>query len=141
MNIENILKVADAIEQASIPDLGFNMLDVHANGEFPDKTGRECGTTACIAGWALAVEGQPFHPFTVCQDATPFLGLTLKQANELYYAEDAFDTLLSEIEPHHAVRVLRILAITGKVDWAGAMDPREPELPALPVKAPVSTPA
>jgi len=54
MNRENILRVADAIEQHSIPDLGFNMNQMlgEAAPHNPDQTGRSCGTVACIAGWA-----------------------------------------------------------------------------------------
>ena len=59
MNKENILKVADAIEQHSIPDLGFNMsIWVGIGSLYEDKSGHKCGTVGCIAGWATTVKNQ-----------------------------------------------------------------------------------
>lgn len=120
MNKDNILKVADAIEQHSIPGLGFNMrkyfcpTDVDHN---PDLSGHTCGTTACIAGWAIAVRdgGNP----------TDFNGPWLYDAAEfmgLWKDEQATKDLMLEtnntITPAHAVAVLRHLAETGEVDWS-----------------------
>lgn len=136
MNVGNILKVADAIEQASVPGLGFNMLNFRANGRYEDKSGHHCGTTACIAGWAVAVEGTQLEtPWLTCDNAIPFLGVNPDQARELFYASRSHEVRLSKITPTEAVRCLRILAITGKVDWAAAMKGDEPTLPALPVNA------
>lgn len=126
MNRENILAVADAIEKHSIPDLGFNMtmwLDRHP---FPgqDTSGHNCGTTACIAGWAAAVslgaadveQVEKHLPFSVRQTAKQYLALSIDQANALF---EGFST--GEEEPSQAVSVLRHLAETGEVDWNRAL--------------------
>lgn len=126
MNVENILKVADAIERHEIEWLGFSM-----NSWF-DENEPKCGTTACIAGWAVAVEvgqdaierildkqrsseislsridlvdGRP-----VDERAIEFLGLDYSQCDGLFYEWNANAT--------QAVAVLRHLAATGEVDWS-----------------------
>ena len=122
MNVENILKVADAIEQHSIPDLGFNMSHWFdkATPDVPDLSGHECGTIACIAGWASRVSGDqsenPDHTYEVAAD---FLGLGALTANNLFMPTNGFVSLhqWNSITPAHAVAVLRHLAETGEVDW------------------------
>lgn len=145
MNIGNILKVADAIENSTIPDLGFNMGEgVARTDEFnPDLSGNHCGTVACIAGWSRAVQLSRIPRFKeecanwdgIKGDARKFLGLDRKTANELFEpdGEVAFD---DRITPAHAINALRTLAITGKVDWAGSMKSNEPAMPSLPSPLP-----
>lgn len=122
MNRENILKVAQAIEDAAKPDakpeFGFNMAGFRAiRGYWPDRTGHDCGTTCCIAGWAAGTGGDGWQ---IEARARERLGLTISEANRLFFAEDAegnISTDLEKVEPAHAVAVLRHLAETGVVDW------------------------
>ena len=128
MNRENVLKVADAIEQHSIPDLGFNMSQwVGRDGEYSDRSGHQCQTTACIAGWAAAVatgktmapngpydfgatDGAGYRKAAVTI-AREFMGLT---QDHLFWGGNGYTT------PLKAVAVLRHLAETGEVDWSVA---------------------
>lgn len=130
MNRENILKVADAIEQHSIPDLGFNMADFL--GTYEDRTGHGCGTTACIAGWGHAIiHGTYDAEFTYVDpdEIAGWLGISHVPACNLFYADNhplnARDSSgrswFDEITPKTAVSVLRHLAETGEVDWGRAL--------------------
>ena len=134
MNVENILKVADAIEARSIAWLGFNVRSWYADRndgisgiEYKDQSGHKCGTVACIAGWATAVEigetglteefeairlrGKQLINLPLVSTPEEFLGIDQEQANDLFYgAED-------DTTPEKAVIVLRNLAETGVVDW------------------------
>jgi hypothetical protein len=141
MNVSNILKVADAIEQASVPGLGFNMggWKVSADKAHPDLSGHSCGTVACIAGWTCEINGIPmradcaFSNYQLSDNAAAILGLTEEQREELFTPEhEAVNYHGGMIGPVEAVRCLRNLTITGKVDWAAAMKPDEPVLPPLP---------
>lgn len=143
MNVANILAVANAIETSSIPGLGFNMNLWFGHGialgsYAPDTSGHNCGTTACIGGWtrALAI-GSLNEGGDVFSDAQRWLSLDYHTAAELMMPDaggDFFEVMLfrNTITPEMAVRCLRNLAITGKVDWDAAMKPNDPKLPALP---------
>lgn len=125
MNRENVLKVADAIEKHSIPDLGFNMAAYLTSNE-PDKSGHGCGTVACIAGWAFEVSTNR-RPVDWHDDvdgvAAAFFGIDARTAEKLFVpladVRATFFPLL-HAEPRHAVAVLRHLAETGEVDWSVA---------------------
>lgn len=131
MNIENILKVADAIEKHEVPGLGFNMGEVvcEADGFNPDFSGAGCGTVACIAGWAIALESgaedgdQALNTYmdtgAGIASAADWLGLPFSKSDRLFFARGA-DASLRDIKPEQAVAVLRHLAATGKVDWTVA---------------------
>lgn len=108
MNKDNILKVADAIEQHSIPDLGFNMgwWNEHVGGQ-NDMSGHDCDTCACIGGWTEAVLRS--------HDATESLGITPGDARSLFYPQVTHAWVAT---PAVAVAVLRHLAETGEVDWS-----------------------
>lgn len=127
-NVENILKVADAIEKHSIADLGFNMGEVVDQSDewTKDLSGHDCGTVACIAGWAISIEhglangreALNFYldePFGLAS-AGAFLGLEPETWQTLFLGVGA-PASLDAIEPDQAVRTLRSLAATGKVDW------------------------
>ena len=114
MNVENILKVADAIEQHSIPDLGFNMAEWHSKAyeDAPDRSGHDCGTVACIGGWTEAVlnNGKEFPSW---EDVGACLGLGAIDSEQLFFGNGCNTrTTLAQ-----AVRTLRHLAATGKVNW------------------------
>jgi hypothetical protein len=119
MNVENILRVADAIEQHSIPDLGFNM-GVWTDEGLEDLSGHKCGTVACIGGWANAVEAgskmlEWDSPLLGSQQAKAFLGLGGWESDELFFG------CVYGVSPSQAVSVLRHLAKTGEVDWDRAL--------------------
>lgn len=128
-NVENILKVAEAIERRSVPGLGFNMGWLTLQSSTMPLLGidhlhvENCGTVACIAGWANALAGSLEEPtFKVAKD---FLGLDGAQHSQLFYASNHPDKTerddtgpLDTIDPVQAVRTLRRFASTGLVDWA-----------------------
>lgn len=130
MNKANILRVADAIENGELVKrgIGFNMAFYLAPTEeslVVDKIGG-CGTTACIAGWAYALQRPRTKAATfikrdvevhVRADATEFLGLTGVEAHKLFVPSDEAGPWRN-ITPAHAVAVLRHLAETGEVDWS-----------------------
>lgn len=127
MNVENILKVADAIEQHSIPDLGFNMSGYIARRGVRDQSGHNCQTTACIAGYAAVLSGA-VKPDEVDADAhepgAAFLGLAGEAADSLFFARNhpqyrsRGSRLWERITAPEAIAVLRHLAATGEVDWS-----------------------
>ena len=117
MNKDNILAVADAIEKHSIAELGFNMslYGGKTGPSDPDLSGHNCGTVACIAGWAdkvLTGRDPDVHSSDYAQG---LLGLSAEQAIDLFVPSD---WAKNTITPAHAVAVLRNLAETGEVDWS-----------------------
>lgn len=128
LNRGNIQRVIAALEAA--PDEKFSMMNFIAkpgDGYLPGsrkvteslRLGRPvCGTTACIAGWAVIVllgEKAP-QIMNWAGKAEGLLGLTSQQAYALFYTGGARTRLL-EPRRHHAISVLRYLLDTGKVDW------------------------
>lgn len=134
MNVENILRIADAIERQSKFDkslLGFNMSSfvadfVEDDPDYIDVSRHECETVACIAGWAVLV-GEPainaeklkrMNVNEVVERAQKWLGLGEFEVRFLFYAHNA-GCALHQIDAEWAVRVLRKLAASGEVDWPG----------------------
>jgi hypothetical protein len=133
VNRENVLKVAEAIENHSIKWLGFNMsfIGTTADEDHPDRL-NSCQTIACIAGWTKAVlepvgSSAEFLHWTerhFTHDVADLLGLDGYESAELFLPDRVeWDT----ITPAQAVRVLRHLAETGEVDWSVADKPLSPE--------------
>ena len=121
MNEDMILRVADAIEFGNIPWLGFNMNAFFVTDVFgEDRSPRDCGTVACIAGWTIAVADNMSPPASdlVRQfgRAAKILDLSPYQSDELFFGSHA-GIELWDITPSHAARVMRHLAQTGQVDW------------------------
>jgi hypothetical protein len=88
MNIQNMQKLIAQLER--LPDKQFDMEEAIAHKP-------ECGTVACIAGWASLLNGGPqvaqggeTWPLTWARD---WLDLTSRQATRLFFGEwlDAFD--------------------------------------------------
>lgn len=133
VNRENVTKVADAIENHSIKWLGFNMdswlekaSDRYASGR--DKSGHKCGTVGCIGGWTdvirLNLTEDSDHDQVLNlpdHESAAFLGLSAREGASLFHPYEIRDW--TKITPAHAVRVLRHLAETGKVDWSQAGAP------------------
>lgn len=124
MNVENILKVADAIEQHTIPDLGFNLTYYSADiakesgddVQLIDHSGHSCGTVACIAGYCAALRTGDANDAWVLSEAK-FLGITYSKGEELFGCNMA-ERDRNKITSDQAVRTLRHLAATGEVDWS-----------------------
>lgn len=132
MNKERIEQLARAIETHEIAELGFNMLFLREANEV-DASGHNCGTVACIAGWACAL-GNIHSTFRA---AAEWLDISYHEAgSELFFPGDESGIIVydwSEITPAHAAAVLRRLVETGKVEWAAVLPP---EMFALPVDGP-----
>lgn len=122
MNKERILRLADAVEKHEIDDLGFNMSDwVIPGDKVKDLSGHKCSTTACLAGWAVALSKEGKAQSVIDLDDDPrysffdagqdWLGITEKQANVMFYAPFDFATVTE------AVWMLRNFAETGQVVW------------------------
>ncbi|MGV8950113.1 MAG: hypothetical protein ACOH2M_03345 [Cypionkella sp.] len=121
VNAENILKVADAIEQHSIADLGFNMggwVSI-ATSAAPDMSGHNCGTVACVAGWACAVILNDLEATESMDmaDIGALMGLDGDQSFDLFIGQRREEPDLKLVSQDQAVRTLRNLAVTGEVDW------------------------
>lgn len=118
MNLYRIRRLAEKIH--SVPKVpreargGFNMADF----------AHSCGTPSCIGGWTIAL----FAPhlsirFNSFDDAKEILDLTERQAQELFFCEDVFQSgcaenfQLEQITPDQAADVLLHLADTGEVRW------------------------
>ena len=86
----------------------------------------DCGTAACIGGWAEALftegpehEKVGFTPDGIVRDA---LGLTEAQADSLFFPSTdlrrtGIYSLYSDLTQAQAVRVLDHLITTGEVNW------------------------
>lgn len=133
---ERLLELANIIERAELVkhDIGFNMSgwvirdrinlgesELFRGGHF-DRSGHKCGSTGCIAGWAVLHEDDGDIAKTkrngddsVARRASALLQLTPAQARELFFGEGLAN--LYEVAPAHAVAVIRNLAETGKVQW------------------------
>jgi hypothetical protein len=130
MNVENILKTAEAIEKDLIKGLKFNMTDFYHE--------MSCGTRACIGGYAVAVKmdveeapsEEDIQAYLIDnnaqgfkEDAQEFFGLDEETATSLMTPR--FDVLTQRhlydlawnADRARAARVLRHLAKTGVVDW------------------------
>lgn len=133
MRTGRIRRLANAIEGHTIRHLGFNMND-WVSDHHTDNSRHNCNTTACIAGWAVALKeidakkisllsrGKTIYAAlwdvlfrsdgpSVADEAQEWLGLTNAQQQELFYHT------YNRTTNKQAAAVLRDLAKTGKVDW------------------------
>ena len=120
MNKERIRHLADVIERQ--PDAQAKL----GAGFCMRKFFHECGTPACIAGWAHALFSDPVD------DALHFrasysdeiLGLSRRQGDLLFEPDNEhayFGAVYGEtgyVSAKRAAAVLRHLADTGEVDWS-----------------------
>lgn len=122
MNVENIRKLADIIEQPKSDglNLGFNMrwwneetklLTRNARAQYSDG----CGTVACIGGTINVLAGHASSRDSFA--AAQWLGVDGDDAIALFYPVDA---RVWRATRSQAAKVLRHLADTGKVDWSVA---------------------
>ena len=111
MNIENIKLVRDHI--ASLPPERFDMRHFNA--------ARECGTEACIAGWACAVLGMmPDGEFGYVRTTARVFGISREDSWALCWPDDGESPVWDASTPQ-AVRVLDLLMETGEVQWDRAL--------------------
>ena len=86
----------------------------------------ECGTTACIAGFACILMGinDPDEISEIGGDSLiDFLGVSEDEADDMAHARSESRQIdLCEVRAKHAIRMLEIHRDTGKVDWAAAME-------------------
>lgn len=137
MNKDRLRRVADAIEKAELASkgIGFNMfryISRAGDGLSIDQTGRDCGTVACIAGWA-AILNDPTNiresSILVPGRAQEWLELSDDEAEMLFVrAENVLP--LTSVSTAHAVTVLRHAADTGEISiraWEkfGHLSPRD----------------
>jgi hypothetical protein len=132
MRKDVVLAVADAIENHSRADLGFNMGHYisHADwGSDGDKSGHNCGTVACVAGWTVAIFNEKGEKRdlslsilkrldfddTIVSRATDAMDIHSEDAEQLFHPADRFTW--ESITPAKAASVLRHFAETGMVEW------------------------
>lgn len=77
-----------------------------------------CGTTRCIAGWALYLRG--WGPMKTEQAAAELLGITCDRADSQSWLGTDADALFYEFDNDRAVRKLRAFA-EGRDDWAAVL--------------------
>ena len=116
MNVDRIRKLADLIE--GMQHIGDGAADkMFSMPVWADR--HDCGTAACIVGWAALSAGRPawgLSALAVQCTACEWLGLDTDRAEDLAYAH-GFDGDLEDITPARAARTLRHLADTGEVKW------------------------
>lgn len=109
MNAAQISRLADDLE--ALPSSVFDMT----------TWGSACGSPACIAGWAIHMATDSdidvFKVGDVFGTAMALLRLSEDQADALFHAPGV---KLRTITKQDAVCCLRLLALTGTVDWTTA---------------------
>lgn len=119
MNIENLRLLAARL-RAPATKGHFNMsnfIDGHTPNQPLAKTIHNCGTVACIGGYAaILAEPQNRDHDGLGQIAREWLGLTVGQAQNLF-APDSGSIIWGAITPEIAADVVDQLADTGEVIW------------------------
>lgn len=140
MNVENILRIAEAMETKIVDAEGlpiqFDMNSWAAvEYSWEDDVESEyqvCGSVACIAGHVVAVldpesylsYSRGNHQFSIHAAARDLLDIPTKLSRDLFTPASQFDSGMHVIvnpyqaTPEQAAKVLRNLAKTGKVDWS-----------------------
>jgi hypothetical protein len=129
MHTERINELATLIETAGVKGLGFNMHDWigPVSDKLDDKSGHDCNTVACMAGWAVHhMEGRLEKPYrnthefvfgsmhmSVRMEAQTWLDLDPLTADHLF--APSFIDEWGSITPAVAAAALRHLATTGEV--------------------------
>jgi len=130
MNTENIKKLIALLETGDVVDINGTHLKFNMD-TFGESN--ECGTSACIAGWAAVLgTGKPLmirrtswgedvttHEYgSIGEYAGEWLGLDAITENDLFYGEgDGYVVNLNDIDRAWAIRTLKHLLETGEVDW------------------------
>jgi hypothetical protein len=131
MNKTKIRRLATALLNTELAsgklgfELGYNQNTFSCEGHgYLDFSGHNCDTVACIAGWAVALEGKnPAKVRDIATQARKLLGLDMVQADKLFEGSVYIDGKAAQ--PRHAALTLFNLAETGKVDWSVAKAPQQ----------------
>lgn len=111
--------------------LGFNM-SYSIQNDRTDRSGRDCGTIACIAGHAyvnatgakgrkITQLGEAYMWDHIFNTAQAKLGLTMEERELLFFGQDEDGEPVIDLDtvtPEHAIRVLENLRDNGVVDWS-----------------------
>lgn len=132
MNKKRILALANAVENATLAkrrrnSIGFNMATFEPRSYLEDRTGHNCRTACCLAGWAKLIWAPRSRRHAI-REAGELLNVSEPQSNDLFAPH--FYKPLNLIKPDEAVRTLRYLAKTGKVDWVKANKVHKRRTPA-----------
>jgi hypothetical protein len=127
VNVANIQRLIGRLRSPSVED-HFD-LSTYITGRVEEPIGQaihQCGSTACIAGHAVAIANPTLvHNFELTsanypkgyhQQAQRWLGLTEEQADELF-TPDAYEVKYDRVTPQIAANVLQQLINTGQVTW------------------------
>jgi hypothetical protein len=118
VNIERLTQLRDVL--AALPDERFDMSTFGQYSDGKDASGQEllhnCGTVACIAGWAAAIFAEPGITDGA---AARTLNLDPDLAHDLFFADDhpLRSHGLAAITRSDAVKTLTHLIETGEVKW------------------------
>ncbi len=125
MNIENMKKLVGQLER--LPDEKFDMSEL--------ITHRECGTVACIAGWASLLNGGPKrlresrrgkNNYTAWNFAAKFLGIDPdgKETQDLFYGHWSHKPLFAVTRTEATAELKRLIAAAeasaGAVEGVGS---------------------
>lgn len=129
INTQNVLDLADLVEKQPKADAS------HRDGFTMESFVHDCGSPACIAGWAafmaigkdskeykrLFVDPEYINSADGMNDlemtAQDFLGIDRQLATDLFWGNTSPD-----VTPKEAATTLRNLAETGKVSWGDRDD-------------------
>lgn len=136
MNTENLDRLIEAIEKENLTFLGHDV--IFDMGQWVGYR-HKCHTFACIGGHCEILSLSP-EQIIVLDEESPsfgdiyspyklsgvvnFLGISEVEASRLCYMKDFngdyFVNRYEEVDSEHALKVLRHLRETGKVDWSVA---------------------
>lgn len=132
MNIENLDKLIAVLE--GLPTMktkvGFSMSFIFYAPMTPDRdrSGHNCDTVACIAGWCNIAKGTLNPNFgywdlpkrardhDLFGNAAEWLGLPTGEAHSLFYPDS--NKPYTDYTLEDALKVLYNLKDTGRVDWS-----------------------
>lgn len=131
VNRENVMRLAQAfatqeLATRDVGRIGYNQ--EHWESQLSDWSGNECGTTACVAGWAIHVLaperlGDAKYGVGYGVVAQELLGLDVRQKQQLFCAGANPNGFRKGDRKHSTctvAAVLKNLAETGVVDWEKA---------------------
>lgn len=118
VNKENINKVIAAIrDEDNFFNMGTYEVTIHFKekmAEFGTPIDVECGTPACICGWAYHIMG---NRNLTPKDANEFFGIDTQQGVNLYGLCGSKLKDLIDITRQQAIATLERLRDTGEVRW------------------------
>lgn len=122
MNVTNLTRLADLLESPEAEghfDIGtwFSYkMPSRISGFAIRQQLHNCGTTACIGGWAAALGGEEGTIGNAWSDKEVREWMGLPETGAYWSLCYAYPT--ESITPKQAARVIRNLIATGSVDWS-----------------------